>query len=187
LWEWVEERSRKVKVNGGGVLEFATIDFETADYRRDSACAVGVVRVQGGKIVGRQYELIRPPRRRFTLTWVHGLTWDDVCAAPEFGEVWRKIWPFIDGAQFMAAHSAPFDRSVLEACCQASHTRIPRVPFRCTKQLARDTWGIYPAGLEDVCRYLGLRLNHHDALSDAVACAQIVMAARRVGGLGKIA
>ena len=48
------------KVNTApAMLTFAAIDFETADYCRDSACAVGVVRVQGDKIVARHYELIR--------------------------------------------------------------------------------------------------------------------------------
>ena len=44
-------------------LHFAAIDFGTADYGRDSACAVAVVRVAGGEIVDRAHFLIRPPRR----------------------------------------------------------------------------------------------------------------------------
>src|SRR6516164_2496159 len=104
-----------------------------------------------------------PPRQEFVFSWLHGIRWDDACAAPEFGAVWRKIWPFIDGVQFMAAHYAPFDRSVLEACCQASQMPTPRIPFCCTMRLARDMWGIYPTKLEDVCRYLGLPLTHHYA------------------------
>jgi DNA polymerase-3 subunit epsilon len=167
------------------MLSFASIDFETADYGRDSACALGVVRVQGGRIVARQYELIRPPRRIFTFTYLHGLTWNDVRAAPPFGEVWTKIRPLVQSVDFIAAHNAPFDRSVLTACCQASELPIPKIPFRCTMRLARDAWGIYPTTLKDVCRYLQVRLNHHHALSDAEACAKIVLAARRVGKLPK--
>jgi DNA polymerase-3 subunit epsilon len=33
--------------------------------------------------------------------------------------------------------------------------------------------------LPDVCSYLGLPLRHHDPASDAEACAQIVIAARK--------
>ena len=41
-------------------LDFTAIDFETANERRDSACAVGVVRVRGGQIVDSYYTLLRP-------------------------------------------------------------------------------------------------------------------------------
>ena len=47
-------------------MNFVAIDFETADYQRDSACAVALVRVESGKIVAREHRLIRPPRRTFT-------------------------------------------------------------------------------------------------------------------------
>ena len=46
---------------------FVAIDFETADYGPDSACAVALVRVEGSRIVRRSYFLIRPPRRSLFL------------------------------------------------------------------------------------------------------------------------
>ena len=60
---------------------FAAIDFETADYGRDSACAVAVVRVERSEIVDRVRYLIRPPRRHFVFSYLHGITWDDVVDA----------------------------------------------------------------------------------------------------------
>jgi DNA polymerase-3 subunit epsilon len=56
-------------------------------------------------------------------------------------------------------------------------------PYFCTVQLARQNWNIRPTKLPDVCRHLNLSLNHHDALSDAEACANIVLAAIRDGGM----
>ncbi len=44
-------------------------------------------------------------------------------------------------------------------------------------RLARQTWGIYPTKLPDVCRYLRLPLQHHDPSADAEACARIIMKA----------
>jgi DNA polymerase III epsilon subunit-like protein len=38
---------------------FVAIDFETADHGPDSACAVGLVRVDGGRITRRVRQLIR--------------------------------------------------------------------------------------------------------------------------------
>jgi DNA polymerase-3 subunit epsilon len=47
-------------------------------------------------------------------------------------------------------------------------------------QVARQTWGVRPTKLPDVCRFLGIPLKHHDALSDAEAAARIVLAARQL-------
>jgi DNA polymerase-3 subunit epsilon len=44
-------------------------------------------------------------------------------------------------------------------------------------RLARTTWALHPANLPTVCRRLGIDLLHHDAGSDAEACARIVIAA----------
>jgi len=49
---------------------FSAIDFETADYGRDSACSVAIVRVVDGEIVERWYRFIQPPRRQFVFTYL---------------------------------------------------------------------------------------------------------------------
>ena len=56
--------------------------------------------------------------------------------------------------------------------------RVPELSFVCTVKLARQTWGARPNNLVAVCRRLGIGLEHHDAGSDAEACARIVIAAR---------
>ena len=48
-------------------------------------------------------------------------------------------------------------------------------------RLARAQWRIYPTALPDVCRHLRIPLRHHDAKSDAEACARIVLAAEAEG------
>jgi DNA polymerase-3 subunit epsilon len=159
-------------------LNFVAIDFETASYRADSACAVGLVKVANGEIVDTAVHLIRPPTRAFAFTHIHGLTWSDVAESDDFGKLWPRLEPFLDGAAFLAAHNASFDRRVLHACCQTYGIAAPALPFRCTVQISRRAWNIYPTKLSDVCRELAIALNHHEALSDAMACAQIVLAAQ---------
>ena len=161
----------------GPAEDFVAIDFETANFSRDSACAVGLVRVAAGRIVKTAVHLIRPPTREFCFTYIHGLTWRDVAESDDFGALWPTIAAFIDGAEFFAAHNASFDRSVLSACCARYGVLPPPMPFRCTVQLSRETWNIRPTKLDNVCRELGIVLNHHEALSDAMACAQIMLAA----------
>jgi DNA polymerase-3 subunit epsilon len=157
---------------------FVAIDFETADRWSDSACAVGLVRVVGQEIVERIHYLIRPPRSIFHFTYLHGITWERVACEPTFGELWPRLQAHLHDADFLAAHNAAFDRSVLTACCERAGLPVPAVRFECSMRMARDAWGLRPTKLPDVCRHLGISLRHHDALSDAEACAWIVLAAR---------
>ncbi|MBI3551808.1 MAG: 3'-5' exonuclease [Elusimicrobia bacterium] len=161
--------------------DFVAIDFETADQGADSACAVGLVKVEGGRIVRSESHLIRPPRRTILFTYIHGIEWRHVADKPVFKDVWPRVAEMLSGARFIAAHNAPFDRGVLSACCAAAGVRAPSQPFVCTVRLARKAWNLRPTKLPNVCEHLGIALNHHEALSDATACAKIVLAALAEG------
>jgi DNA polymerase-3 subunit epsilon len=165
------------------ISDFAAIDFETADYGRDSACAVAIVRVEGATIVDRAYYFIRPPRKQFVFSYLHGISWGDVVDAPTFRQLWPSLQKKLAGVEFLAAHNARFDRSVLHTCCDRARVSTPSYTFQCTVRLARAVWHIYPTKLPDVCRQLCIPLRHHDAGSDAEACARIVIAAIEAGGI----
>lgn len=160
---------------------FVAIDFETAAYSRTSACAVGLVHVKNRRVLAEETLLIRPPRKQFNFTHIHGLTWDDVKNEPTFGELWSVIHEFIGLGDFLVAHNAPFDRGVLNRCCEQYGIVVPDMPFLCTVQLARSLWDIYPTKLPNVCDFLGISLQHHDAASDSRACAKIIIAAEEGG------
>lgn len=155
---------------------FCAIDFETACYQRASACAVGLARIRGGEIGETCSFLIRPPRGmeiipRFTA--IHGISNEMVRDKPGFEELWPEIADFI-GGDTLVAHNAPFDRSVLRGALDYWGIRAAVPPFECTLQLSRRRWPHLPRHrLDAVCSYLGIELNHHDALSDAVACGRI--------------
>ena len=99
---------------------FVAIDFETADYGRDSACALALVRVEAGVIVQRAFHYIRPPRARMVFTYLHGIRWEQVASAPAFAQLGPQLQPLLAGAAFLAAHNASFDRAVMQACCAAA-------------------------------------------------------------------
>lgn len=159
-------------------MNFLAIDFETANYSRDSACSIGLVKVQNGTIVDKQVHLIRPPQREFVFTHIHGIRYSDVANAPSFGEIFPKFSHLFDDIDFLAAHNASFDKGVLKACCDRYRLSFPKQDFVCTMKLAREKWSLRPTKLSDVCRYLKIELNHHEALSDAMACAQIILRAK---------
>lgn len=158
---------------------FVAIDVETADQHHAHVCAIGVVRVERGRVVADAYRLVRPPCGidRFNRE-THGLTDDDVAGEPAFREVWRDLRFLLDGARFVGAHNAAFDRAALAKSCRAARLPAPVAPYRCTVQLARERWGIRPTSLPSVCERLGIPLGrHHHALDDARAVAEILIRA----------
>jgi DNA polymerase-3 subunit epsilon len=158
-------------------MNFVTIDFETAKYSRESACAVGLVKFQDGNVTGTYYSLIQPPELyiRPDFTEIHGLTVDDVKDAPRFADIWdSNIRPFI-GDLPMAAHNASFDMGVLQAVLAWYELEIPRLPYFCTCMLARNTWlGLKSYSLTNLANHFGIVYDAHNALADAMTCGKLV-------------
>lgn len=158
-------------------MNILAIGFETADHGPDSACAIGLARIEDSRVVRSAGFLIRPPRRDMVFSHIHGLTWADCETAPAFAALWPQLGPWFDGVEMLAAHNAGFDRGVLQGCCAAAALAPPALLYLCTVTLARQAWNLRPTRLPDVCRHLAIELDHHDAASDARACAEIVCAA----------
>jgi len=154
---------------------FIAIDFETANHYRNSACAVGIVKVKNKKIVKKAAYLIRPPTNFFSFTHIHGITWSKVKKKPTFDRLWAELNPLLKGVPTFVAHNAAFDRSVLNACCDCYGISPPEKPFICTVNISKENWRLKNYKLPSVCQRLGIDLDHHDPLSDAMACAQILL------------
>jgi DNA polymerase III subunit epsilon len=158
------------------MLTFVALDFETASFARDSACEIGLVRVEDGRVTAEETRFIRPPSKQFNFTYLHGIDWEMVKDAPSFGELMPEISRLFEGADFLAAHYAPFDKGVMANTCARYRLPPPPQPYVCTVRLARAVWNIHPTKLNNVCDALGLELGrHHRAGHDALACAGIVM------------
>lgn len=157
------------------MYRYAAIDFETANKSPDSACSVGVVLVEGDKIVDSFYRLICPPSSYFEFTWVHGITYRHVVNEPAFDQVWPDIMSRMGQVDFIVAHNASFDSKVLRTCCDYYQHTIPTCPMLCTVKLSRRAFNIRRANLKVMTEMLGIDLIHHHAESDAQACAKIMI------------
>jgi DNA polymerase-3 subunit epsilon len=162
------------------MLDFAAIDFETANSSRSSVCSVGVVIVTNGEITDSYYHLIRPIPNYYDIftTRVHGLTWIDTAEAPLFPEVWAEIAPKIRHLP-LVAHNKAFDESCLKSVFMAYDMVYPDYPFLCTLIAARRAFRrgqLENYQLHTVAKACGYDLrNHHHALADAEACAAIAL------------
>ncbi len=160
---------------------FTAIDFETANNKPDSACAIGMVSVVNGEITRCEHQLIQPPDDVFTNTSIHGISWHDVKKAPTFADYWPILSQKLKGIDFVAAHNVSFDQRVLDSSCHRYQIPVPCRDYVCTVRVAREVLAIRPATLDNVCYRLKIPLCHHNAESDAQACAQILLLAYRAG------
>ncbi len=160
-------------------LSFTAIDFETATANQNSACAIGLVVVENGAIVDEFYSLIQPPQNQYMwqTTRVHGIKPKDTLYAPTFKDLFPSIRPLISN-RMMVAHNELFDRGVLRKTMLyygLSYESLGLPPnWECTFRIYQKK-GFKPARLNACCEVLGISLNHHEALSDARACAELYL------------
>ena len=148
-------------------ISFTAIDFETAQGKRWSICQVGLVRVENGIITETINKLVQPPDNYYFYKniEIHGITPYETQNAPNFSKVWNAIKPFIED-QTVVAHNGAFDFSCLSQTL--NYYGLPHPDYR-----QHCTYRIYGEDLATLCRKHQIKLNHHDALSDAKACAEL--------------
>ena len=167
-------------------LDFTAIDFETANGKPASACAVGLVKVRGGQIVDTYSTLINPPTGWLDFhpgnIRVHGIYPKDVENAPTWPEVLAQMLDFIEG-DVLIAHNASFDMGVLRKTTEAVGGTLPELQYACSLLISRKTYNLESYRLNQVAYAVGHEeFDHHDALADSDACARIVIhAAKRHG------
>jgi len=158
--------------------DFAAIDFETANRELSSVCSVGVVVVRNGMITDKFYSLIRPEPNYYAYgnTQVHGLIYEDTVHAKVFPYVWAQIQLLIDDLS-LVAHNKGFDESCLKAVFKTYQMDYPDYCFYCTLAESRRQLKHLPNHqLHTVAADCGYILtNHHHALADAEACAEIAL------------
>jgi DNA polymerase III subunit epsilon len=165
-------------VCGGDVgIDFAAIDFETANNDRASICSAGMAIVVNGNLVDSKYWLVRPGNlffHPFNVS-IHGITADDVKDKPQFGEIWREMLPYLSG-NVVLAHNASFDMGCIRAVLNEYCIEYPSFDYSCTRNLAKKAFPrLISYSLSAVTDYLSVDFSHHHAEQDAMACAAVAL------------
>lgn len=153
-------------------MDFVAIDFETANRRNNSACAVGIVAYDDGEEIASFYSLIKPPGS-FSAgnVSVHGITAADVIDSPTAAELWPQIEEFFSPRWPIVAHNVPFDFPVLVCSFELNMPDLWAVD---TLQMCRKNFN-GKHSLDACAVHYGVDLpHHHNALDDARACAGIM-------------
>ena len=151
------------------IESFTAIDFETATWSPDSICQLGLVRVESGKVIEKISKLVQPPKNAYyhKNIQIHGITPADTKEQPFFEDVWFEVRHFIED-MVVVAHNANFDVNCLRSTLAYYDLVQPDFEVRCTRV-------IYRRGLAYLSKKYKIPLQHHDALSDANACAQLYL------------
>lgn len=165
--------------------DFVAIDFETATTNYDSACSIGIAAVQNNKVTETFYSLLKPPSLAFDQKniAIHGITPEMVKHSPTLDDIWHKILPFFSSS-LIVAHNAYFDVSVLKRSLY--YNELPNFKYVDSVSIAKE---FVPGSksLDHCVSYFGVKLaNHHNALDDAVACANVVLCCLAQSGLSNI-
>ena len=158
---------------------FVAIDVETASPQPFSICSISAVKVENGQVVDKITSFIRPPEKQFTNSHIHHITWDTVKEAPTFEEYYKSTLCDFIGGYVLVAHNAPFDIGCLKHCDQVCSLNLHEpILYIDTVEVARSAFpGLNNYKLSTVCAALGLKLDHHNSLSDAEGCTQILLRA----------
>ena len=175
---------------------FTVVDLEATGSRPqvDRILEVGMVRLEGGRIVERYGSLVNPlvpiPR------WIRGLTGIDepmLQDAPRFHQVAPQVMRLLEDAVFVA-HNVDFDYPFLRWHLQQAGIEADPWPQLCTVRLCQRSHPEWRAfRLDAVCRRLEIPLRrHHRAVADAEGCARVLqsllgeLSARGVGTVGEV-
>lgn len=156
---------------------YIVFDVETPNSNNDRISAIGITVVSDGYISEERYYLVNPETHfdyfNIALT---GITPEMVRSSPTFPELWEKISPIMDSGTLIA-HNAPFDMGVLSKCLKSYGIAYKRYTYyACTCRMARRALPYLPNHkLSTLCDYLVISLDHHNAGSDSLAAAKLLL------------
>lgn len=157
------------------------LDVETANCDRSSICQIGMINGDAG------YETLINPCVEFDPfnVGIHGIDEDAVRDAPKFEDVAPAVADFIGPGGIMASYTG-FDHTALRQACEQAGIAPLDYVYLDIARVVRRTWpekyGKRGYGLKNVCKDMGIEFQHHDALEDAKAAAEILRRAIEESG-----
>ena len=162
------------------MLTFNSIDVETANADRASICQIGIIHVRNGEITDRWKTLVNP--EDWFDPWnvgIHGIDEANVRNSPPLPAVCDELRSRLRGSVLVSYTS--FDRVAFERATTRYNLEQLQVTWLDSAKIARRAWpekyGISGYGLKNIAKDLDISFEHHDALEDARAAAEIVLRA----------
>ena len=166
-------------------MEFIAIDVETANADMASICQIGIAKFKDGVLVEEWSSLVDPEDYfDFINIDIHGISEKDVIGAPTFSEVVGELSRFLSDS--ICVSHTHFDRVSIGRALDKYSLKPIETTWLDSARVARRTWeecAWSGYGLSKVCEIIGYEFKHHDALEDAKASGQVLIAAIEKSGL----
>jgi DNA polymerase-3 subunit epsilon len=160
-------------------MRFIAVDVETANADMASICAIGAATFENGQLSSEWYSLVDPDDHFDPVNvFIHGIDESMVAGAPTYRDVASAVAQLL-GDAVVVTHTH-FDRVAMHQAAHRWTIEPPRCNWVDSARMARRTWAECARsgyGLADVCRRIGYEFQPHDALEDAKAAGQVLLAA----------
>ena len=158
------------------MYRYIAFDVETPNRYNNRISAIGISVVEDGMITDSFFSYVNPETHfDYFNIQLTGIDENTVADSPAFPELWKSIEPLFSSG-ILVAHNAVFDMGVLKKCLtDYGISWKPMVRYCCTVQMGRRLLPGIKQGLDDMCSYYGICLDHHKADSDSHACAEILL------------
>jgi DNA polymerase III epsilon subunit family exonuclease len=157
-----------------GVFDCETTGTDPGD---DEIVSLALVRLSAdGLEIARMARLVRPSRPiPREATAVHGITDEDVAAAPRFVEIAHEVLGLLDGAVFVA-HNVAFDLPILQHAFAGAGIDYRPAATACTLEAFRLVEPLADNHrLQSICERRGIPLEGaHEARSDVLATVALL-------------
>lgn len=153
------------------INSFVAFDVETSTPKRNSICQIGLVLVENGRITQSINEYVQPPGNEYSTNhhFPHKIKPEMTAGKQFFPDVWETISPYFKNNLVIAHNASNFDLYCVLSTLHHYGIEMPEVEYECTYEITRMRLGA-------ACRCYDIKLiNHHDAIFDAEACAELFL------------
>ncbi len=166
-------------------MDFVAIDFETANEDYSSICQIGVCGFSNEQVEVTYSTLVDPDDYFSPINVaIHKLDESIVRGAPLFPEIYGALENLLAG-RLVVCHTH-FDRLALQRVCEKHGLKQIECEWLDSARVVRRAWEQFHSkgyGLRNVAKFLSIEFQHHDALEDARACGEILLAAIEASGI----
>lgn len=162
--------------------EYVVFDLETTgtEVMNNGITEIGAVKISKGVITEQFTTLVKPDYKiSAEITELTGIDEEMVKDAPKIGQVIPDFMKFIEGAT-VVAHNADFDTKFIRRFANAEDyefkNKVMDTMFMAREKLPK----IGRFDLETLAKQFNVVFNHHRALDDAIATAQIFLEMMRL-------